>query len=359
MGADDGGGIDNDRVKTTFNSFLNSPFSQRLGTIIGRFPGGQSRLPSFINYLILRFCGESVNGTEVNQSGQKRKMSPLIPRMFLVIFFLSFSIPTIRLTAETAGGIELTSPELVSYRCRLKDSQTVRWEGSRLMERSPPGPPDRYTVSYREDGIFENESRREDRLIQTDFELIDGRLRTLSSRSTNRDDGGRIVRTIQTTFNYPAKIVRTRTVIGPDGPAETDNFDLETGMINGREIWILLRGFPYPGLEGESGNIEFKILTDKPASYSIRIRYDGMEDVTTPAGTFSCYRLRMVPDLGILSWVGELFAPTIFLWFTVETPHYWIRYTGPESGPGTPEVNIEMVEARWGGGLRTNSGLKP
>ena len=65
------------------------------------------------------------------------------------------------------------------------------------------------------------------------------------------------------------------------------------------------------------------------------------EDVNTPAGTFSCYRVDLVPKL-----LGPLksLAPKMALWCTTAAPHYWVRYQGPVGGPGSPQAVIELVK---------------
>ena len=52
----------------------------------------------------------------------------------------------------------------------------------------------------------------------------------------------------------------------------------------------------------------------------------------------------MVPNLGVLNLIRPFLAKTSF-WYTVAAPHYWIRYQGPESGPGTPEVVLELAQS--------------
>ena len=61
----------------------------------------------------------------------------------------------------------------------------------------------------------------------------------------------------------------------------------------------------------------------------------------TPAGEFECYKLEMLPHLGVLN-VVRYFYPKAFFWFTVAPPHFWVRYEGPENGPGTPEIVMEL-----------------
>jgi hypothetical protein len=49
----------------------------------------------------------------------------------------------------------------------------------------------------------------------------------------------------------------------------------------------------------------------------------------------------MIPHLGMLNVIRPFLQKTYF-WFTVAAPNNWIRYQGLESGPGTPEVVMEL-----------------
>jgi Protein of unknown function (DUF3108) len=83
------------------------------------------------------------------------------------------------------------------------------------------------------------------------------------------------------------------------------------------------------------------VLSNEPRVYDVTFETRGKERVKTPAGEFECYKLEMVPHLGVLNLFRPFFPKTYF-WFTVSSPHYWIRYEGPESGPGTPNIVMEL-----------------
>ena len=83
------------------------------------------------------------------------------------------------------------------------------------------------------------------------------------------------------------------------------------------------------------------LLSNEPRVYSISFENRGKEHVRTPAGEFDCYKLEMVPHLGVLSVVRHFYSKAFF-WFTVAPPHFWVRYEGPENGPGTPEIVMEL-----------------
>ena len=271
----------------------------------------------------------------------KTKMKSFVGPVLPVIIFFSIITAPPTSGADEIGRIEIGGRELVRYHCRLADSQAIRWEGERRVEPLMNAPSDSYTVSYREEGIFGEENQKECRLIESRFTIAGGRLSPLRSREIIRNKAEEVVTTLEITFDRDRGEVRTQTVSAGDGDIRTDRFPLEPRMVYTQELWLLLRSFPFPRPGEEGGEMTCEILTDEPDAYSLLIEYDGKEDVTTAAGTFSCHRLRMVPDLGVLTWLGKLAAPTIYLWFAAEPPHHWIRYAGPESGPGTPEVVIE------------------
>jgi hypothetical protein len=83
------------------------------------------------------------------------------------------------------------------------------------------------------------------------------------------------------------------------------------------------------------------VLSNEPNAYSVTFEWRGEENVKTPAGEFECYKVEMVPHLGVLNVVRPFLSKTYF-WFTKAAPHYWIRYEGSESGPGTPDVVMEL-----------------
>ena len=61
-----------------------------------------------------------------------------------------------------------------------------------------------------------------------------------------------------------------------------------------------------------------------------------------PAGEFECYKVELVPGLGVLN-LFRFAIPKAYFWFTVDPPHYWVRYEGLENGRGTPQVVMELT----------------
>lgn len=90
---------------------------------------------------------------------------------------------------------------------------------------------------------------------------------------------------------------------------------------------------------------EFTLVVSPTRQFRIKAQIQGTEMVTTPAGTFSCYRIILIPQLpGPL----KALAPRMALWCRTDPPNYWVRYQGPVGGPGSPEAVIELVEFEQG-----------
>ncbi len=82
-------------------------------------------------------------------------------------------------------------------------------------------------------------------------------------------------------------------------------------------------------------------LTNEPRLYEMRITLRGKERIKTPAGEFECYRVELVSDLGVLN-VIRSFVPKAKFWFSTISPHFWVRYEGPENGAGSPDIVMTL-----------------
>ena len=86
---------------------------------------------------------------------------------------------------------------------------------------------------------------------------------------------------------------------------------------------------------------ECNLILSPTRQFRINAKLTGLEEVKTPAGIFSCYRVELIPQL-----FGPLkkFVPKMALWCVADWPHYWVRYQGPAGGPGSPQAIIELVK---------------
>lgn len=159
-----------------------------------------------------------------------------------------------------------------------------------------------------------------------------------SEKTVSSVTGGRLV-TEKKHFD-PAKGTMKFEREGTAGPPEQKSMVLPRDVLITEGIAGILRYLMFDNLR----SFRAHLLSNEPRLYRVTFESRGKEPVRTPAGDFECYKIEMVPHLGVLN-VARSFYPKAFFWFTVSAPHFWVRYEGLENGPGTPEVVMELDHA--------------
>ena len=281
---------------------------------------------------------------------EQRFIQRPFPFLILVVMVTLF-IPAAVSAGDKPGPVEIAPREWGSYRSYLPDSTDVRWTASWVLERVEEGPPAKYVVHDELRGRFGEDNREQTRVTESEFIIDRGRLMMQHSSLTVRDRAGKVVLMLEKDFDYDKGEVRTQSNSPDERESERDVFDMGDRLVDGKTIVSFLRGFPFPPpdtAEDADLELEFIFLDESPDTYSVLVTYEGIEDVETPAGRFSCHKLRLIPDLGILTFLGKMLAPDIYMWFTVESPHFWVKFLGLEGGLGTPSVISELVEFKTG-----------
>jgi Protein of unknown function (DUF3108) len=168
----------------------------------------------------------------------------------------------------------------------------------------------------------------------------DRNYRPLEFDKTFRNNDGTIIATEKKTFNLISGEVRFERNV--DNKAQTKVLEVPSDTIAVEGIAAVLRAVPF-----DSGRpFRIHLLTNEPKLYDTTVEPRGRERVHTPAGDIECYKVQLVPHLGILNLVRP-FLPKTYLWFSVAPPHFWVRYEGLEAGLGTPQITLELQT--WSG----------
>jgi Protein of unknown function (DUF3108) len=213
----------------------------------------------------------------------------------------------------------------------------LRWKSEWTMEREVgQGQP---TVRFTEKGSgrysgFNQEVRWNIETTWTSAEAF----RPLSSERTVMDMAGKPLLRERKSFNFDKRTV------------DIEREDFSTGRMSRRSLSIPADTLAVDGIAGalrslpfeRSRPVELHLLSNEPRLYDVSFEVRGRERVRTPAGQFECYKVEIHPGLGVLKLFGFL-VPNAYFWFTVEAPHYWVRYEGPENGRGTPQVVMELA----------------
>ena len=98
----------------------------------------------------------------------------------------------------------------------------------------------------------------------------------------------------------------------------------------------LLRGFPFESKEKLLINYYGGSAGKK---FQLRVKNKHRDIINVMGKEIECYKL----EFGLAGFLWAV-LPELELWYSVEPPHYMVRYKGPEGPPGTPKRFIEIIE---------------
>jgi hypothetical protein len=230
-----------------------------------------------------------------------------------------------------SAAIELKAPsfadsEKIIYQCINKNDHAKRWEVQVDLTKNQQG--EKIFLEQIEIGQGMSWKNKENGNWTTTsmFEVNSSIYQIFSKREFNSESGKKSFENKKFDFEnnrafFGGKMLKiNKEYIGQEG------------------LGILMRSFIASGLKKYS----FHLLTNEPAKYKMDLKLLCIENITVPAGTFECYKIQMSPDLGLLK-IATVFIPPTYFWYTTNSPHFFIRYEGLESGLGTPYVVMELL----------------
>lgn len=166
--------------------------------------------------------------------------------------------------------------------------------------------------------------------------LADERFYPIRFEKTITDNSGRTIATERKTFDDRKGVVQFELKrAGQSSESKQLPAPPDTLAIEG--VAGILRYLPFDHWR----SFRVHLLTNEPQLYRMKIEMRGKERVKTPAGEFDCFKIELVPQLGALG-VFRSLLPKTFFWFSAAAPHFWVRYEGPESGRGSPQIVMEL-----------------
>jgi hypothetical protein len=107
----------------------------------------------------------------------------------------------------------------------------------------------------------------------------------------------------------------------------------ELVIINFSGFDQLFRGFPFDTMDSltirSAGSDDFTMVLKKQKKTEV---------ITTQLGDIPCYEL----ELKVTGFWGT-FMPKTHFWYSVEAPHYLVKYKGQEGAPGSPKITLELT----------------
>jgi hypothetical protein len=163
--------------------------------------------------------------------------------------------------------------------------------------------------------------------------IYSDRYSPLRYHMTYRSEADEVLVTESIEFDWERGVARVRREDRAGNRDVDETIEVPPDTLTPDGLATALRSLPFQ----DPAPVTVHLLTLEPNLYRVTFRIAGQETVSVPAGDFECYRVRMDVDLGFLN-IFRIFLPDTDFWMTVEPPHFWVRYSGLESGRGSPQV---------------------
>jgi len=148
-----------------------------------------------------------------------------------------------------------------------------------------------------------------------------------------KDKSGKVIQTIEKSYDPEHK-----TVLYKDNGKDTI-YEYRKELIDRELLGTAISNYPFD----KKRDFVFRLLTNEPRIYPMTLKFIGEEALKVGGKTVDCYKIQMIPDLGVLNLLGA-FVPKTYFWETKSEPHDFVRYEGLESGLGTPYIVIQTVD---------------
>ena len=154
---------------------------------------------------------------------------------------------------------------------------------------------------------------------------------TLTSDREDHDAFGNPVKHEEREFNYDLGSGQIVTTDVRTGATRSQAVHLTGETITPELLPVLLRLLP------QATQMRFELVTREGRKVGLLAKLVGREEVQVPAGRFACFKVELDP-----TGLARLFAPKLFMWLTVDAPHFWVKYEGPE-GFGSRRIVRELT----------------
>jgi hypothetical protein len=224
-----------------------------------------------------------------------------------------------------------------SLKVTEKESGKYRWKNT-VVYKKVKDENGQMLLSIRETGagLFGKDNQNVTWVNQT-YAILEGtNLAPYSTSVTMKDSAGKVVLELEKAYDRKTKKVSC-TKNGKDS-----FYDFYNDLVDKDMVGIAMMNYPFDKKEANP-NYSFHLLTHEPAMYKMDVKFIGTENLTINGKAVSCYKIQMIPDLGLMNVAGA-FVPKTYFWYEAKAPHNFVRYEGLESGLGTPYIVMDSVK---------------
>ena len=260
-------------------------------------------------------------------------MSLLENRGAILISFL-----VILIGASLGNGFEMpvTSDYAEgSYHCLEKNSGTERWRVDWSMEKVQKDGKIVLEIKEYGYGVYGNREEKISWSMETFLEYGDS-LQTIRSRKEIKNIEEEAIEIVSKKFDVLQGAVEFERTDLISDKVYSHSFRPGSTVIGPENISLALGGTDL----AEGYKTEFYICTDEPKLYEVTAKCLRKEKIVAAGKEVECYKVEIIFHIGL--W--KIFVPKTYFWYTADEPHNWIRYEGLESGRGTPQVIMEVLD---------------
>jgi hypothetical protein len=177
--------------------------------------------------------------------------------------------------------------------------------------------------------------------IEAGMEEKDGLLYPIYSFNLIRNKNLDLIARYEKSFNYTEKKIRYTVSDAKGTIIKNITFPMKGLTVDSATLVYFLKTFA--AHHGESSYRTFYLISDKAQLYKINIKDMGIETLEFSNGKINAIKLRLVPDLGLLTGVAKSLIPPTFIWYADQSPYEWLQYEGLETGVGSAHITASKI----------------
>lgn len=275
--------------------------------------------------------------TYIHIVANHKKITSLVYICIVLLWILIYTLPS-----ESMDVPETGKKEEGSFVTHYKEGGK-RWEGAWTMEKFEEDGETKVRIIMNAKGLTSPFSKDMEWEAVSVWREAEGNFTPLHSETNFKDTKGNVVMTEKTIVDQASGNVTFTRKAHEGGDSVTETFEASPDLLIVDGLVVALRALPF----GSNETVEAEFLSNEPELYDVEFRQKGVETIETPEGEIECYKVELVPKLGVLN-VFQVFFPKTYFWFTKAPPHSWVRYEGLEKGRDTPHVVMEVTSFETG-----------
>ncbi|MFH1783131.1 MAG: hypothetical protein ABH848_05900 [Candidatus Omnitrophota bacterium] len=175
------------------------------------------------------------------------------------------------------------------------------------------------------------------------LEEIDNSLYPIYSTQVIKDKDGKIIIEYKKLFDYDKNKIFYTAKDSSGNIIKENTFPIKGKTADNVTLSYFLR--TYIANRGNKKDRSFYLLSSEPKLYRINLKFYKTEVIKLPFGEKEAVKVRLIPDLGILSGLVGAFIPPTYMWFKDVSPHNWLKYEGLETGLGSSVIITHITSA--------------